>query len=182
MKPRTGADCELALLSPAVGEGHNVGDHLIEMAIHRFFGAGVTFRRFTTRRPLRAAEIEEINSCRCALLCGTNLYQYDWPCALSAESLKSIRVPVIPFGVGSSAARMEERSVGRLTADMIRALHDHCALGSVRDPHTAEIVSSLGVKNVRLTGCPVLFWRSWGICLVSCQCLGAGWSSQPGIG
>jgi polysaccharide pyruvyl transferase WcaK-like protein len=41
---------------------------------------------------------------------------------------------------------------------MIIALHAHCDTGSVRDPHALAVVSELGVKNVRLTGCPVLFW------------------------
>ena len=152
----------VALLSPAVGEEHNVGDHLIDLAIRRFFDPAMEFQSFTTRRTLHASEIEQLNACQCALVCGTNLYQKDWPCALTTEVLEAIKIPVVPFGVGSSAATLEERSLSQQSATMIRALHDHCEVGSVRDPHTAGIVSSAGVKNFKLTGCPVLFWAHAG--------------------
>lgn len=148
----------IALLSPAVGEGHNVGDYFIDMAIRRFFDDRAAFHSFTIRRPLRGDEIEAINTCVCALLCGTNLYQEKWPSGLTLENLFAIRIPVIPFGVGSSAATFEDTSLGSLTEKMIRALHDRCAQGSVRDPQTARVVGMLGVHNYMMTGCPVLFW------------------------
>jgi hypothetical protein len=94
------------------------------------------------------------------LLCGTNLYQRDWESALTPSILNRIHVPVIPFGVGSSAASLDEQQVGRKTRDMIVALHGKCSAGSVRDPHTEGIVRRAGVDNASLTGCPVLFWSN----------------------
>ena len=147
----------LALLSPACGTG-NVGDHFIEMAIKRFFDETVRFELFSTRRTLTSADIAHINRCEAALLCGTNLYQRDWHAEITPHILSQIHVPVIPFGVGSSAATLEERRVGRQTAEMIRALHGACRMGSVRDPHSLATVREQGIQNVELTGCPVLFW------------------------
>jgi hypothetical protein len=148
----------VTLLSPAVGTG-NVGDHFIEAAIRRLLGTDVEYLRVGIRDPLTQTDIRDINATDCALLCGTNLYQRDWHSALTVEALEAIEVPVIPFGVGGSAAELSDHSVGPVTAQMIRALHSRCDLSSVRDPHAADVLAELGVENALLTGCPVLFWQ-----------------------
>src|SRR5207237_5610114 len=94
----------------------------------------------------------------CALICGTNLYQHDWESALTTPIVERIEVPVIPFGVGSSAAKLDDTLVSDETRSMIRAIHQRCVLGSVRDAHAEQVVARAGVKNVIVTGCPVLFW------------------------
>src|SRR4051812_17072280 len=150
-------DTPIALLSPTVGTG-NVGDHFIEAAVRRLLGEERVYHRFSVRRPLRAAEVAAINETACAVVCGTNLYQHDWESALTPQVLDALRVPVIPCGVGGSAATLAERHVSAATRDMIRALHARCAVGGVRDPYSAEVVARTGVRNAVLTGCPVLFW------------------------
>lgn len=147
----------MALLSPAVDTG-NVGDHFVERAIRRMLGDDRPYRRLSVRRDLTADDVEQINESACAVLCGTNLYQRRWESGLTVETLARLEVPLIPIGVGSSAASLRHRRVGRTTRDMIRLLHSKCVLGSVRDPHTAEVVRRAGVRNVLLTADPVLFW------------------------
>ena len=154
-------DKPIALLSPAVGTP-NVGDHFIELAIRRLLREGTTFRRFSIRKALSDADLESINQCSCALLCGTNLYQHDWHSKLTVSTLDRMKAPVIPFGLGGSAKRLEEISVSRQTGEMIRALHARCELGGVRDPHAEAVVAAQGVENFLLTGCPVLFWAGTG--------------------
>ena len=151
----------VALLSPAVGTG-NVGDHFIELAIRRLLNPDTRFERFSVRRSLDDSDIDRINAADCALICGTNLYQRDWHSELRIRDLDRIKVPVIPFGVGTSAHSLAEHEVSAETAVMIRAIHDHCEVGGVRDEHSAEVVTGLGVRNVVVTGCPVLFWAGAG--------------------
>jgi polysaccharide pyruvyl transferase WcaK-like protein len=148
---------KITLLSPAIGTG-NVGDDFIEMAVRRLLHDDVEYRRFSVRQPLTPADIEVINATDCALLCGTNLYQRDWHSALTPEMLAQIKVPVIPTGIGTSAATTAEVRISAQTQAMIKALHAHCVTGSVRDPHTAAVVRGVGVENFIMTGCPVLFW------------------------
>lgn len=148
---------QVALLSPAIGTG-NIGDHFIEIAIRRLLAEDVVYQRFTIRRKLTANEIDRLNECDCALVCGTNLYQRDWHSELTPGVLESIQVPIIPFGVGSSAATLDSLTVGTETNEMILALHQRCAVGSVRDPHALSVVLKSGVTNAMLTACPVLFW------------------------
>jgi polysaccharide pyruvyl transferase WcaK-like protein len=150
-------ECRIALLSPAVGTG-NIGDYLIEHAIRRLLRGDIAYRRFSIRRPLASTEIDQINATDFAILCGTNLYQHKWESALTPVILDRIRVPVIPCGMGSSAATLDQTTVSTTTANMIRALHERCTVGGVRDPHSEEVVKRIGISNVRLTGCPVLFW------------------------
>lgn len=147
----------IALLSPAVGTP-NVGDYFIELAVRRLLREETACLRFSTREALNENAIQEINGTQCAILCGTNLYQHDWHSALTPDILSRLSVPVIPFGVGGSAASLDDRSVSLQTGSMIRALHQHCVAGGVRDPFSAQVVSDAGVTNAMLTGCPVLFW------------------------
>ena len=152
-----GAPAEVALLSPAIGTA-NIGDHFIEMAVRRLLPPQTVFARFSIRRELTADEIAAINRTRCALICGTNLYQHEWESALDAATLDRIRVPVIPVGVGGSSASLSDVAVSRRTADMIRAIHSKCERGSVRDPYSHDVVTAVGVENITLTGCPVFQW------------------------
>ena len=157
MESQAGQATHVALLSPSVGTP-NVGDHFVEMAIRRLLRDDVVYHRFTVRRPLTTSELDAINATTCALVCGTNLYQHDWHSALTPGIVSRIRVPVVPFGVGGSARRLDEIEVSDTTREMIRMFHSRCALGSVRDPHGARVVAHAGVENAILTGCPVLFW------------------------
>ena len=147
----------IALLTPAIGTG-NVGDHFIERAICRLLDGDTVFHRFSVREPLRNADVAAINATDAAVLCGTNLYQYKWSLALTPALLDRIKVPVVPLGVGGSAAGLSDVAISEETREMIVALHAHCEVGSVRDPFTASVLEKVGVRNFQLTGCPVLLW------------------------
>ena len=147
----------IALLTPALGTA-NVGDHFIEVAIRRLLGPDRQYERFSTRGVLSREDLNRIRDCDVAVLCGTNLYQHRWESELSRRALRRMGVPIVPLGVGGSARRSEETEVSRGTRRMIRGLHRRCELGSVRDPHAAEVVERAGVSNAVLTGCPVLHW------------------------
>ena len=85
---------KLALLTPAIGS-RNAGDAMIESAIRRLVPAE-SFERFTLRRALTGEEIAALNACDAAIICGSNLYQNKLQCALDADFLNRLRVPLIP--------------------------------------------------------------------------------------
>lgn len=145
----------LALLSAAVN-GDNSGDALIVDAVRRILG-GHRLHELPLLQPLSPAQIEEINGCDAAVICGTNLYQHVFSCPLTPAVISRIRVPILPLGVGSSApiGRLPEMNPEGVQA--VRMIHERCAVGSVRDPVALDFVRSLGIRNVELTGCPVLF-------------------------
>lgn len=145
----------IALLSAAV-EGDNSGDALIEDAIRRILIAD-EFIRFPLLRTLSKAEIKAINGADCAIICGTNLYQNVFACNLGWAAINAIKIPLVPMGVGCSA---EINCLPRMKwwyRHLVRLVHSKCAVGSVRDPASLRFLNSIGVKNAKLTGCPVLF-------------------------
>lgn len=145
----------IALFSAAV-HGDNSGDALIEDAVRRLL-PGNTFVRVPLVTAPNERELEQVDACDVGIVCGTNLYQHTFACGLDEATLKRIRIPLVPLGIGASAAIGSVPRMDKASARAVRALHDRCQVASVRDPLSAEFVRSLGIKNVELTGCPVLF-------------------------
>jgi len=146
---------KIALLSAGLN-GTNAGDALIEDAIRRLVVAD-EYRRFPLHEPLTDQDIDGINSCDVAIVCGTNLYQAIFSCNLTLEAIGRIKVPIVPMGVGSSAPIDEIPGMNEEGQKAVRALHSRCALSSARDYASLRFLHSIGVSNARLTGCPVLF-------------------------
>lgn len=145
----------ISLLSAAVN-GDNSGDAMIEEGLRRILVADA-FERFPLLSPLTADHIALINRTECAVICGTNLYQQVFACTLNSDTIRRIKVPIIPIGIGSSAAIGQVPRMKWLHARVVRRLHSRCPKGSVRDPASLKFIQSIGVKNAVLTGCPVLF-------------------------
>ena len=148
----------IALITAAEETNGNIGDLFIELAVRRLLGSSHDIVTVPSRRNPSDEEIAELNGCDATLLCGTNLYQDAWQSAYDPSVMDRLTCPVVPFGVGGSAAEMDDLHVGATTREMIERLHASCIAGSVRDHFSADVVRNVGVDNAILTGCPVLFW------------------------
>lgn len=146
---------KLALFTAAVG-GDNAGDALIESAVTRLVGADEVVR-LPLGGQVTDAHIAAANAADAALICGTNLYQSRFACGLTERVVAAIRVPLIPLGVGTSAPIGEIPVMDAAGTAAVRAIHARCRVGSVRDRASLRFLRSIGVRNVELTGCPVLF-------------------------
>jgi len=146
---------KLALFSAAVN-GDNSGDALIVDSIRRLLAPN-SFEVVPLLQPLSEAQLEQVNGCDMGIICGTNLYQHVFACALTAQVLRRIKIPLLPLGIGGSAPIGQLPRMDSAGTKAVRLIHDHCAVGSVRDPLSLDFVRSLGIRNVALTGCPVLF-------------------------
>ncbi|MBI4600442.1 MAG: polysaccharide pyruvyl transferase family protein [Planctomycetes bacterium] len=140
----------------------NVGDIFIEDSAKRI----LVYDRARSvdidpRMPVTAAEIDRINACDRAVIVGTNLWYRDlrkrgrW--TFTMDDLRRIRVPVIPFGIGTSRRFGEDNGFGAETLEQLHWIHGSCELASARDPRTAEALAEAGIRNVAMTGCPTLF-------------------------
>jgi spore maturation protein CgeB len=145
----------IALLSAAVN-GDNSGDALIVDATRRIL-TGHELVEFPLLQPLDRVSLDQINSCDAAVICGTNLYQHVFACPLTPEILREFKVPIVPLGIGASAPIGRNPTMDASGQRAVRMIHERCNIGSVRDPGSLEFVRGLGIKNVELTGCPVLF-------------------------
>ncbi len=146
---------KIALLSAAV-QGDNAGDAFIEDSIRRLVAAE-EYHRFPLVAPLQDADIEAINDCDVAMICGTNIYQNILMCNLDARTIERIKVPIIPMGIGSSAPIGAIPQMDEAGVQAVRLLHNRCSMSSVRDPGSLRFLHSIGVRNTILTACPVLF-------------------------
>ncbi|MFT4514086.1 MAG: hypothetical protein ACI89X_001420 [Planctomycetota bacterium] len=160
-QPGTGiASCQnsnapIALFTAGVA-GDNSGDALIEHAIRTLLPQQ-EFVRLPLVQTLTDAEIERANACRMGLLCGTNLYQNVFAGGLDLPTLRRLRIPIVPLGVGGSTAVGESIQMDARGIAIVREIHSRCEVAGARDPQAYHFVRSLGIQNVELTGCPVLF-------------------------
>src|SRR5262245_16932939 len=145
--PRT-----LAFINPRLTT-RNVGDLFIEESAKRI----LSYDRDTScdidpRRPIRSADIERINRADAAVILGTNPWYRDLPkptrWQFRLDDLKRIRVPIIPFGIGTTRHPGEDNEFEPETREQLRVIHASCPLASARDPRTAEALTEAGIRNV----------------------------------
>lgn len=147
---------KIALLSAAAGLADNAGDAIIEAGLLSLLAVKPCLR-LSLHSPLSEENVDAVNACDVAIIAGTNLYQRVFACNLNAETLQRLHVPVIPCGVGGSASVGEVPQMDAMGIAAVRAIHASCVCGSARDPATLQFLYSIGIKNVKLTGCPALF-------------------------
>jgi glycosyltransferase involved in cell wall biosynthesis/polysaccharide pyruvyl transferase WcaK-like protein len=146
---------KLALFSAGIN-GDNSGDAIIVDAIKRIL-AGNEMLEFPLLQKLNYEQLQQINNCDLGIICGTNLYQQIFACALTSEILGKIKIPILPLGIGSSSSIGQLPQMNDEGVKAIKMLHKKCLVSSVRDPMTYQFVRSIGIANVEITGCPVLF-------------------------
>jgi len=89
-------------------------------------------------------------------LCATE--QYEASNGNRAIMIDKLKCNVVSFGLGAQAPSEKTKLVlGPNTIRLARVLADKCHYLSVRDVFTAEILSSIGIKNTVITGCPSNF-------------------------
>src|SRR5688572_25760840 len=152
----------IAFINPAVST-ENVGDLFIVDSLKRIlsFDAARSFD-VDPRKPLGPDVIARINrEADVAVICGTNLWYRHMPKAgrwmIGLDDLRAIKVPIIPWGVGTTRHSGDCNDFEPETLAQIRYIHESCAVGSARDVRTAEVLEQAGVRNVSMTGCPTLF-------------------------
>lgn len=75
------------------------------------------------------------------------------------EVIERLKIPVIAFGIGAQAPASGPLQLSAETGAVLRAIADRCTTLGVRGAYTAEVLWGLGVRNVRIIGCPTLFRR-----------------------
>jgi Polysaccharide pyruvyl transferase len=74
-----------------------------------------------------------------------------------AELLRRLRVPVVVPGVGTQSPHDTRPQMTASTIEIIQLLADRCQSLGVRGDISAECLWRLGIKNVRIVGCPSMF-------------------------
>jgi hypothetical protein len=74
--------------------------------------------------------------------------------------LEKLKIPVVVFGIGAQAPTRGPLTLSDETKRVLRLIADHTASVGVRGAYTAEVLWNIGIKNVRIVGCPTAFRRN----------------------
>ena len=81
--------------------------------------------------------------------------QMNW--AKAAEVLRRPKLSVIAFGIGAQAPVSGKLELSEDTKTVLKLISDSTASLGVRGTYSAEVLNDLGIRNVRIIGCPTAF-------------------------
>ena len=140
----------------APGHYHNIGDAFV-------FDSSLKLLRYTHVDPLEIrgasdADIDRYNNeYAFAFLRGSNYLHpaMDWENAVSV--LSRLRIPLIAFGIGAQAPSNGKLVLNEGTKRVLALIGERSVSLGVRGAYTADVLWSLGLRNVRIVGCPTVF-------------------------
>ncbi len=134
--------------------GRNTGNLLFTRAVERqvagdLLNVGTSFDPDRARSELDAILIPAANWVN---------EREDW--GFLADGLNRADLPVVVFGLGAQAGL--DKAIPAIpdgTLKFLRSISERSETLSVRGAFTAEVLASYGIQNVRITGCPSLYWH-----------------------
>lgn len=88
---------------------------------------------------------------------GSNYVHADMKWGQAAAVLRRLKIPVIAFGIGAQAPVSGKLELSEDTKTVLRLMADSTASIGVRGAYSAEVLNGIGIKNVRIIGCPTAF-------------------------
>lgn len=88
---------------------------------------------------------------------GSNYVHADMKWGQAVDVLRRLKIPVIPFGIGAQAPVSGKLELSEETKTVLRLMADSTASIGVRGAYSAEVLNGIGIKNVRIIGCPTAF-------------------------
>jgi hypothetical protein len=129
---------------------HNIGDAFV-------FDSSLKLMRFSKLDALKIrnptdAEIDRYNE-----EFGSNYIHpfMDWENA--PRVLERLKIPVIAWGIGAQAPKKGKLELSDATRRVVSLIADRSVSMGVRGTYTADVLWQLGVRNLRIVGCPTVF-------------------------
>ena len=91
------------------------------------------------------------------LLRGSNYIHGEMEWHDTATVLKKLGLPVLAFGIGAQAPVKGRMELSASTREVLQVMADLSTSIGVRGAFSAEVLSDLGINNVRIVGCPTAF-------------------------
>jgi polysaccharide pyruvyl transferase WcaK-like protein len=76
------------------------------------------------------------------------------------EVLKRLKIPVVAWGIGAQAPVKGKIELSDETKTVLRMMADSTTSIGVRGAYSAQVLWDIGIKNVRIVGCPTAFRRN----------------------
>ena len=140
----------------SLGHYHNIGDAFV-------FDSSLKLLDFEQLdvcdiQNVKQKDIDRYNAeFDCVFLRGSNYIHAEMNWENAEEVLPKLKIPVLAFGVGAQApakGKLELSASGKRIWQMIA--ERSTSLG-VRGAYTAEVLWDMGIRNVRIVGCPTAF-------------------------
>lgn len=88
---------------------------------------------------------------------GSNYIHGDMKWRRAEEVLERLRLPVLAFGIGAQAPSKGDLVLSEESVRILRRMAESTTSIGVRGAYTADVLWRLGIKNVRIVGCPTAF-------------------------
>lgn len=79
----------------------------------------------------------------------------DWESA--SQILPKLKIPIIAFGVGAQAPASGKIELTQDAQFIWKVISEHSTSLGVRGAYTAQVLWDIGIRNVRIVGCPTAF-------------------------
>ena len=106
---------------------------------------------------LSETQIEKINQLDYIFLRGSNYINANGQWDPITAVLEKTNVPVIAFGIGVQVPDNSENYVNESTKRFLQLIADRSTTVGVRGNLSKKALNSIGIKNVRIFGCPTAF-------------------------
>lgn len=147
---------DYANLAEHIDHYHNIGDAFV-------FDSSLKLLNFDRLDVLPIEQVDAIAIDRAnaeydyVFLRGSNYVHSEMEWGQAPEVLRRLKIPVIAFGIGAQAPVSGKLELSQDTKTVLRLIADSTASVGVRGAYSADVLAGLGIKNVRIIGCPTAF-------------------------
>ena len=143
----------------SINHYHNIGDAFV-------FESSLKLMNFekVAELPIINPSPERIDRLReeydYVILRGSNYVNKDMNWRDAIPVLQRLKLPVIAFGIGAQAPVKGELELSEETKAVLRMIAASTTSIGVRGAYTAQVLNDIGIRNVRIVGCPTAFRRN----------------------
>ncbi|MFG1410849.1 polysaccharide pyruvyl transferase family protein [Xanthobacter sp. VTT E-85241] len=138
---------------------HNIGDAFVfdsSLKLMEFDKLGVL--------PIANPKMEDIDRLRedydYVFLRGSNYVHNSMKWQHTIEVLKRLKLPVIALGIGAQAPVKGRLELSEETKTVLHMMADSSASIGVRGAYSAQVLWDIGIRNIRIVGCPTAFRKN----------------------
>ena len=143
----------------SINHYHNIGDAFVfdsSLKLLNFEKLGVL--------PIAEPKMDQIDRLReeydYVFLRGSNYIHNSMKWQQTINVLKRLGLPVLAFGIGAQAPVKGKLELSEETKTVLHMMADSTTSIGVRGAYSAQVLWDLGIKNVRIVGCPTAFRRN----------------------
>ena len=143
-------------LQSHINHYHNIGDAFV-------FDSSLKLLNFEKLEelPITRVDPQQIDRLNAefdyVFLRGSNYVHAEMNWSRTAEVLRRLKLPVIAFGIGAQAPVSGKLELSEDSKTVLKLIADSTASVGVRGTYSAEVMNELGIRNVRIIGCPTAF-------------------------